>query len=103
MREPKWISMEAVLAIHDKMILMFGGAAEVRDPGLLESALNRPKNAFHYEPDCSIQRLAALYAHGISRNHPFLDGNKRTAFTTAVVFLGLNGHWVAAPEMEAAL
>lgn len=102
MKEPKWVPMKVVLSVHERMLSLFGGDSGVRDFGLLESALTRPKNVYHYESDAPIERLAASYAHGIAMNHPFLDGNKRTAFTVASIFLGANGRWLSTTETEAA-
>ena len=85
-----WLSKQTVLAIHDEQLAEHGGAAGIRDDGLLESALARPLNRASYrEPD--IAELAALYAIAIAQNHPFLDGNKRTAYVTLETFLELNG------------
>jgi len=97
--EPVWIELDVVLAIHDEQLAEHGGQPGVRDAGLLESALGRPRNRFaHGEP--SIARLAACYAFGISRNHPFLDGNKRTSLVVAELFLELNGYLLAASDTE---
>jgi death-on-curing protein len=95
MSEPIWIDLEVVLAIHDEQLAEHGGQAGVRDRGLLESALARPRNQFEYG-EASLARLAAAYAFGISRNHPFLDGNKRTSLVVAELFLELNGLELAA-------
>ena len=85
-----WLSRELVLAIHDEQLAEHGGAGGLRDAGLLDSALARPANRAGYaEPD--IAELAALYALGIARNHPFIDGNKRTAYVALETFLALNG------------
>jgi death-on-curing protein len=99
MREPMWIDLEVVLAIHDEQIAEHGGQASVRDRGLLESALARPQNQFAYG-EYSLPRLAASYAFGISRNHPFLDGNKRTSMVVAELFLDLNGLELTATDAE---
>jgi len=95
--EPIWIDLEVVLAIHDEQLAEHGGQAGVRDRGLLESALARPRNQFEYG-ESSLARLAAAYAFGISRNHPFLDGNKRTSLVVAEVLLELNGLELAASD-----
>jgi len=85
-----WLARETVLAIHDEQLSEHGGAAGARDPGLLESALARPLNAASYgDPD--LAELAALYALGIVRNHPFIDGNKRTAYVALETFIRVNG------------
>lgn len=89
MSEPIWIDLAVVLAIHDEQLAEHGGQAGVRDRGLLESTLARPRNQFGYG-ESSLARLAAAYAFGISRNHPFLDGNKRTSLVVAELFLELN-------------
>ncbi len=95
-----WLSKRLVLAMHDEQLREHGGATGLRDEGLLESALARPINRAGYgEPD--IVELAALYAAAIAHNHPFIDGNKRTAFAALVVFLDLNGIAFDPPEAEA--
>jgi death-on-curing protein len=89
MTEPRWLDVDLVLAIHDMQIAEHGGGVGIRDPGLLESALARPLNLAAYgEPD--LCALAAAYAFGIARNHPFIDGNKRTALVACDLFLDLN-------------
>ena len=100
MTEPLWLSRQAIEIIHDEQLAEHGGAGGLRDAGLLESALARPQNLFAYgEGDfCA---LAAAYAAGIVRNHPFVDGNKRTGFLAAYAFLGVNGLDLIAPEAEA--
>ena len=90
MKQPAWLMKQAVLAFHAECIRAYGGSDGVRDDGLLESALARPKHLFHYEK-ADLLRLAAAYAVGIAKNHPFVDGNKRTAFLAATVFLERNG------------
>ena len=97
MSDPRWLSKDMVLAIHEMQIAQFGGASGVRDDGLLESALARPLNLAAYgEP--TKPEMAAAYAFGIARNHPFVDGNKRTAFVAAYTFLAMNGLRFTAPE-----
>ena len=91
MKEPKWISSAITTAIHDEAIYEFGGLAGIRDLGLLESALDRPRNLLAYERRISIFRLAAALCVGIAKNHPFNDGNKRTALLATRAFLYLNG------------
>ena len=91
MKEPTWISTSIAIAIHDEAIYEFGGLAGIRDPGLLESALDRPRNLLAYEPKTSLFRLAAALCVGIARNYPFADGNKRTALLVTRAFLYLNG------------
>ena len=90
MSEPIWLDSSIVLDVHAEQLALFGGADGVRDLGLLESALGRPLNKFAYG-ETSLAALAAAYAFGIARNHPFVDGNKRAAFASIIVFLGLNG------------
>ena len=90
MAEPIWIDLEVVLAIHDEQLAEHGGQEGLRDRGLLESALARPRNQFGHG-ELSPARLAASYAFGISRNRPFLDGNKRTSLVVAELFLDVNG------------
>jgi death on curing protein len=85
-----WLGRKLILAIHDEQLAQHGGALGVRDDGLLDSALARPLNRAGYgEPD--VAELAAVYAIAIARNHPFLDGNKRTAYVALETFLALNG------------
>ena len=85
-----WLNRRIILAVHDEQLREHGGASGVRDEGLLESALARPLDRAGYgEPD--IVELAAIYAIAIARNHPFVDGNKRTAYVAMVLFLALNG------------
>lgn len=91
MTATKWVTVSIATAIHDEAIYEFGGLAGVRDPGLLESALDRPRNLFAYEPASSIFDLAAVLCVGIVKNHPFNDGNKRTALLATRAFLYLNG------------
>lgn len=100
MKEPRWISRDAVLAIHEQSLAQYGGSAGVRDEGLLDSALGRPQNLFAYEQG-SIFSMAAAYAAGIIRNHPFIDGNKRTGFVVCAVFLERNGYELVASEEDA--
>jgi len=90
-KEPKWISTAIATAIHDEAIYEFGGLAGIRDIGLLESALDRPRNLLACEPRTSIFRLAAALCVGIAKNHLFNDGNKRTALLATRAFLYLNG------------
>jgi len=98
--EPRWLSIVHILAIHTDQSQAHGGALGVRDRGLLESALQRPRNRFLYEPDTDLAALAAAYGFGISANHPFIDGNKRVAFQAMYLFLGLNRFRIEAPEEE---
>lgn len=87
-----WIDRSLVLAIHDRQLAEHGGATGVRDEGLLESALARPQQLLAYgEPEPDLADLAAALAHGLARNHPFVDGNKRTAYVACLTFIVLNG------------
>jgi death-on-curing protein len=88
----KWLRIDAVLAIRSRQIAEHGGQDGLRDPGLLESALARPQNLHAYEPESDIARLAATLAFGIAKNHPFIDGNKRTALVAVRTFISLNGY-----------
>jgi death on curing protein len=88
--EPVWLDAEVALAIHDRQLAEHGGGTGVRAPDMLESALGRPVNQWHYGTD-DLCALAAAYAFGVARNHPFIDGNKRTAWVLARLFLALNG------------
>ena len=92
-----WIDRALVLAIHDRQLAEHGGAEGVRDDGLLESALALPQQMLAYgEPPPDLADLAAVLAHGLARNHPFVDGNKRTAYVVCRTFLALNGCGLAA-------
>ena len=99
----KWLTIEMVEGFHRESLAMFGGSDGLRDRGLLESALARPENVLAYEPDADLFRLAAAYGHGLVKNHPFIDGNKRTGALAAVVFLGINGVVVEFDEAEIAV
>ena len=91
MNEPVWIEKEVCLAFHDALLARFGGLSGIRDEGLLDSALNRPLHLFHYGKP-SLFELAASYAEGIVKNHPFLDGNKRSGLMAAALFIESNGY-----------
>jgi death-on-curing protein len=97
-----WLERRDVEAFHDMQVAEFGGLAGTRDTGALESTLARPRNLKAYG-DPSIFELAASYAFGIARNHPFVDGNKRTALVSSFTLLELNGYDVGAPEADAVL
>lgn len=88
----EWIDIDVTLAYHNLQIAEHGGAEGVRDIGLLDSALARPRNLLAYEPNSDMASLAAAYAFGIIRNHPFVDGNKRTGYVVMESFLILNNH-----------
>ena len=91
MNEPRWIQKKTVLAIHNLQLVEHGGSPGLRDESLLDSALGKPQHVFAYVDDADIFRLAASYAFGLATNHPFVDGNKRTALVVSVTFLDLNG------------
>lgn len=101
MREPVWIDEPDVHAIHERVLAEHGGAAGLRDQKLLQSALGRPRQHFAYAESPTIIEMGALYAAGIVRNHPFVDGNKRTGFVIGVLFLELNGYAFTATEEDA--
>ena len=100
MTEPRWLDITIVLDVHAEQLALFGGADGIRDLGLLESGLARPINKFGYG-ESDLAALAAAYAFGIARNHPFVDGNKRAAFASIIVFLGLNGFDFDVPPEQA--
>lgn len=102
MNHPFWLSKVAVLAIHGRLLAEHGGPSGLRDEALLESALAAPVNHFAYAK-ADVFVLAATYAHALTSNHPFVDGNKRTAFVAAGVFLELNGYRLTASEPDAVL
>jgi death on curing protein len=99
-KEPEWLTADLVIAFHDEQLWEFGGPAGIRDEGALESALGRARNRWAYEGG-DLPRLAAAYAFGIARNHPFVDGNKRAALLAVITFLGLNDVEFTASEAEA--
>jgi len=99
MSEPVWLTPEIVIAIHEMQLAEHGGPAGIRDMGMLESALGRPQNKFAYgETDLVV--LAAAYGFGVARNHPFIDGNKRTSLLVIYTFLGINDVDFIVPEAE---
>jgi death-on-curing protein len=102
MSEPVWLDREDCLAMHEKLLERFGGLKGIRDEGLLESALNKPRHLFSYGKP-TVFEMAASYAVGIVKNHPFLDGNKRTGFVAAALFIEANGYLFQASEEEAVL
>jgi death-on-curing protein len=101
MSEPRWLTFAMVTAIHDEQLTIHGGSPGMRDAGMLESALDRPGNKWAYE-SAGLPELAAAYGYGIARNHPFVDGNKRTSLLAIYTFLGLNGIDFVVPEAMAA-
>ena len=96
----KWVKPEAVFGMHKRQISEHGGIDGIRDEGLLFSALSRPENLNAYGENADVSALAASYAYGIAKNHPFLDGNKRTAMVVAITFLNLNGFDFDAPAPD---
>jgi death-on-curing protein len=95
-----WLRQDVIIAIHERVLADHGGQSGIRDQGLLDSALARPKQILAYDtPDYA--SLAAAYAAGIIRNHPFVDGNKRVGFMAAYLFLACNGHTLTATEINA--
>lgn len=100
-RRPRWIDKQALLLLHEESLAEFGGASGMRDEGLLDSALARPQNRYAYEPTSGIARLAASYGHGLAKNHPFVDGNKRVAFLAIGLFLEINGLTLTAATVDA--
>ena len=98
--EPRWLPRLVIDAIHHDMLTTHGGLPGLRDESLLESALARPKQILAYSAEADIATLAAAYAYGLARNHPFNDGNKRVAFMAMAVFAELNGLEFDAPEAE---
>ena len=99
MTEPFWLTRQMVVAIHDEQLTIHGGASGLRDAGMLESALDRPKNRWSFE-QAELPELAAAYAFGIARNHPFVDGNKRVALVLMDLFLQKNGWEIIATEED---
>ena len=103
MSEPKWVLLDVVSAVHQMLLAEHGGGTGIRDQELLASALARAKQKHNYEPQSSIFDLAASYSFGLAKNHAFVDGNKRTAFTVGVIFLEINGYEFFASETDATL
>ena len=103
MNEPIWLDSQDLYVLHNQLLARFGGLEGIRNEGLLESAQYRPVQKFQYEPNSTLPELAASYSYGIARNHPFFDGNKRSALLAAIVSLGINGMKLHATEEEAVL
>src|SRR5947209_5104893 len=99
-REPTWLTRRMLDALHDAQLREHGGSPGVRDGGLLESALARPRHKWAYASRPDLAMLAAAYAFGLAKNHGYVDGNKRVAFVAAYVFLGLNGQDLEASEPD---
>ena len=102
MKEPEWLLEETLIALHEVLVSEFGGETGIRDEGLLESALARPRNLLNYGR-ADLFDLAAAYAYGLVKNHPFIDGNKRVGFMAAAIFLELNRIRFRAAEVDAAV
>jgi death on curing protein len=102
MNQPLWIDERDALTLHDRLLVLHGGASGVRDESVLKSALARPQQHFAYAPATDVIQLAAIYTASIVQNHPFVDGNKRTGFVVGILFLELNGYRFMATEEEAA-
>jgi len=98
--EPRWLTRVVVDAIHNDQLREHGGLPGVRDENVLESALARPKQKWHYADETDVPRLAAAYAFGLVKNHPYRDGNKRIGFLTMVTFLGMHGYELEAADAE---
>jgi len=101
-KQPHWIDVRDVRTLHEKLIATHGGAAGIRDEGLLASALARPRQQFAYADPADLIAMAAAYTCGIVRNHPFIDGNRRVGFVIGILFLEINGYRFGAPQEEAA-
>ncbi len=102
MKKPVWIDERDALVLHNRLLALHGGAGGLRDGGLLQSALARPQQQYSYAEAADIIDMATAYTAGILRNHPFLDGNKRTGFVVGILFLELNGYRFVASEEDAA-
>lgn len=101
MTEPNWVDRDALIELHHISLQRFGGMPGLRDEGLMEAALARPRQVHAYNPDADIFDLATAYAAGFVRNHAFVDGNKRAGFTACLVFLAVNGRSLAATPADA--
>lgn len=102
MSEPVWIDERDALMLHERLLVLHGGASGIRDAGLLQSALARPQQHATYAEVVDIVFLAAIYTVAVVKNHPFVDGNKRTGFVLGVLFLELNGYVFTAAQEDAA-
>ncbi|WP_376694665.1 type II toxin-antitoxin system death-on-curing family toxin [Wenzhouxiangella sp. EGI_FJ10305] len=100
MDDPIWLSVDLIEAVHERQLIEHGGGTGVRDRGMLESALARPQQLHAYGENTDVIALSASYAFGLSRNHPFVDGNKRTAAVACELFLELNGHQLVAEDSD---
>ena len=99
-KEPRWLKRVVVDAIHADQLRQHGGLPGIRDENVLESALARPRQKWEYDDAADVARLAASYAFGFARNHPYADGNKRIAFLTLITFLGVNDHDLEATDED---
>jgi death on curing protein len=100
MKEPRWLDSRVLVLLHSESLAEHGGSSGMRDQGLFESALARPRHLFAYEPDSDTGRLAAAYGFGLARNHAFVDGNKRIAFIAVTLFLRLNGFRLVSEHVD---
>ena len=100
MKEPRWLDSRVLVLLHSESLAEHGGSSGMRDQGLFESALARPRHLFAYEPDSDTARLAAAYGFGLARNHAFVDGNKRIAFIAMTLFLQLNGFRLVSEHVD---
>lgn len=101
MIEPFWVDISDVCILHNEIIAESGGTSGILNQGALDSTLNKPKNLYHYSDDLNLYELAASYGYGLTKNHCFIDGNKRIAFITVYTFLLNNGIEIVASEIEA--
>jgi len=99
--QPGWVNKQALLQLHDESLATFGGATGLRDEGLLDSALGRALNLWHYDKSVDLASLAAAYGFGLAKNHAFVDGNKRAAFLAIGLFLSINGRRLRADQVDA--
>lgn len=102
MNDPVWIDEREALVLHERLLVLHGGAGGIRDEGLLQSALARPQQHAAYAETVDIVFLAAIYTVAVVKNHPFVDGNKRTGFVLGILFLELNGYAFTATQEDAA-
>jgi len=100
MNEPRWLDRRVILLLHAEALAAHGGMPGLRDPALLDSALNRPINQFVYNPAADLAQLAAAYGFGLAKNHAFADGNKRIAFIATALFLRANGHRLVSKPID---
>ena len=99
-KEPRWLSRVVVDAVHNDQLREHGGLTGIRDENVLESALARPQQKWHYADDADLATLAAAYGFGLVKNHPYRDGNKRIGFLAIATFLGINGYDLQATDGE---